>query len=314
MAARAIGCAGGERKRMEGKIHRAVIAWVGAEFSVEEHHEFFNSFECALCARVLLVAFAGGGLLLAQTGSSEQAGPAPAVKVKARKTPYFVDPGQLNLAPILPAPPAQDSAATKAELAELHRMEQGRTPAQKAAAEFDDKDEDMFLYANVLGVGFNADALPLTAALSAHLRNDVSIVNGPLKARFGRPRPYHFDHTLHPICETNKENSYPSGHAFNGYAYGLTLAEMVPEKSAEILARADAYARNRMVCEAHYASDLEASRRAAYALFGYLEGNARFQAELTAARTETRRALHLEDGQASHGALSGTIHEPVAVH
>jgi acid phosphatase (class A) len=178
-------------------------------------------------------------------------------------------------------------------------MEQGRTPAQKAAAEFDDKDEDMFLYANVLGVGFNADALPLTAALSAHLRNDVSIVNGPLKARFGRPRPYHFDHTLHPICETNKENSYPSGHAFNGYAYGLTLAEMVPEKSAEILARADAYARNRMVCEAHYASDLEASRRAAYALFGYLEGNARFQAELTAARTETRRALHLEDGQAS---------------
>jgi hypothetical protein len=102
MAARAIGCAGGERKRMEGKIHRAVIAWVGAEFSVEEHHEFFNSFECALCARVLLVAFAGGGLLLAQTGSSEQAGPAPAVKVKARKTPYFVDPGQLNLAPAEP--------------------------------------------------------------------------------------------------------------------------------------------------------------------------------------------------------------------
>ena len=193
-------------------------------------------------------------------------------------------------------------------------MEQGRSAEQKAEAEFDDTHEDMFLYANVLGAGFRADTLPLTAALSAHLRNDVSIVNGPLKARFGRPRPYNFDHTLHPICETNQENSYPSGHAFNGYVYGLTLAEMVPEKGAAILARADAYARNRMVCEAHYASDLEASRRAAYALFGYLLGNGRFQAELAAARTETRKALHLEGGSAAAGDHSPSVQQSVAGH
>ncbi len=260
------------------------------------------------CLSMLLVLFPWAGLLEAQSGSEPSAS-ASVPQAKAKKTPFFVDPGQLNLAPILPAPPAQDSAATRAELAELHRIELARGPEQKAAAEFDDQHEDMFLYANVLGGGFKAEALPLTAALSAHLRNDVSIVNGPLKARFGRPRPYHFDATLHPICETNKENSYPSGHAFNGYIYGLTLAEMVPEKQAEILARADAYAHNRMVCEAHYASDLEASRRAAYALFGYLEGNARFEAELAAARGETRRALHLESEGTAH---SSSVYAHVA--
>ena len=71
-----------------------------------------------------------------------------------------------------------------------------------------------------------------------------------------------FDPTLHPVCETNKEGFYPS------FLYAYSLAE-IPEKHTEILARADDYARSRIVCGVHYPTDIEASRRAASIVFRY---------------------------------------------
>jgi acid phosphatase (class A) len=212
---------------------------------------------------------------------------------KPVRTPYYLDAQQLDLSSILPPPPAQNSAATQAELAEIHSIEKTRTPAQVAAAESDDHSEDIFLYASVLGPSFTPESLPLTAALSTHVRNDASILNAPLKAHFARPRPYNFDSSLHPICDTNQDNAYPSGHALNGYLLAFTLIQLVPEKSTEILTRADDYAHNRLVCEAHYPSDLEASRRVAYVAIGYLLANPRFQTDLAAARTELRARLAL---------------------
>jgi acid phosphatase (class A) len=69
---------------------------------------------------------------------------------------------------------------------------------------------------------------------------------------------------------------------------------MVPEKRTEILERADVYAHNRLVCGVHTASDLEASRRIAYAVFGSMMQEPRFQQDLAAARAETRHALGLK--------------------
>jgi acid phosphatase (class A) len=68
---------------------------------------------------------------------------------------------------------------------------------------------------------------------------------------------------------------------------------LAPEKRAEILSRADDYARNREVCGVHYPSDLGASRKAAYAVFGYMLGTPRFQRDLAAAREEMRTKLGL---------------------
>ena len=110
-----------------------------------------------------------------------------------------------------------------------------------------------------------------------------------------RPRPYQVDETLRPVCKTTTQhNAYPSGHTLSGYLLAFTLTEIVPEKSAEILARADDYAHNRLVCGVHTASDLEASRRVAYAMFGSMLEEPRFQQDLAAAREETRHALGLK--------------------
>jgi len=220
----------------------------------------------------------------------------PAVDAKPAKVRVatFVQVDKLPLATIIPPPLAADSAVSKAEFAELHRIQDARTPEQVKAAQADDAEEDIFSYRTVLGVGFNAQALPLTAALSSHVHGDEPVLTGGLKAHFDRPRPYQVDATLHPVCKvTTAHNAYPSGHTVSGYLLALTLVQMVPEKSAEIMERAEDYAHNRLVCGVHTASDLEASRRIAYVAFGSMLDDSRFQKELAGARSETRRALGL---------------------
>jgi acid phosphatase (class A) len=206
---------------------------------------------------------------------------------------YYVDLKADALAPILSSPPAQNSEVQKAELAEMHRIEQARTPAQVAAAQKDEKDTSIFLFRNVLGEKFRAEELPLTAALSEHVHNDGWAAN-MVKEIYKRPRPYQADTTLHPVCGTTPHpNSYPSGHTLAGYLEAFTLIEIVPEKRAEILARAEDYAHNRLVCGVHFPSDLAGGRDLAYTIFGAMLASPRFQSELAAARAETRKQLGL---------------------
>jgi acid phosphatase (class A) len=73
----------------------------------------------------------------------------------------------------------------------------------------------------------------------------------------------------------------------------LVLIEMVPEKRDAILARADEYARNRLVCGVHYPSDIQASKLVAYSIHSVMDTNPQFQKELAAARVELRQALGL---------------------
>jgi acid phosphatase (class A) len=217
--------------------------------------------------------------------------PKPAAPTKAA---YYIDPAVLDLPALIPDPPAVGSAENDAQLAELHRIERTRTPAQIAAAKSDEVNESLFLYSTVLGPSFTPAAFPLTAALGAHVLNEQSVAGGELKKLFARPRPYQTDKTLHPVCAvTDAPTSYPSGHALTGYLEGLTLAEIIPEKRTQILARADDFAHNRLVCGVHYPSDLEASRRVAYVVFGYMLATPKFQHDLAAARAETRAKLNL---------------------
>jgi acid phosphatase (class A) len=210
------------------------------------------------------------------------------------KAAYYIDPAVLDLPALLPDPPASDSSIGKAELAELHKIEATRTSQQVAAARADENEEDIFAYKTVFGAGFDPQSLPLTTELSTHVKNEQSVAGSSLKAIFARPRPYQSDKTLHPVCAvTEAPNSYPSGHALTGYLEALTLAEMAPEKREQILLRADDYAHNRLVCGVHYPSDLEAGRRVAYVVFGYMMATPKFQHDLAAARVELRAKLGL---------------------
>ena len=71
-----------------------------------------------------------------------------------KRTPYYVDPGILDLSRLILHPPDQSSETTKKELAALHKIELNRTPEQVAAAQADDREEDIFVFANVVGPKF----------------------------------------------------------------------------------------------------------------------------------------------------------------
>jgi acid phosphatase (class A) len=223
-------------------------------------------------------------LVLAQTSARS---PRPAL---------FVSLAQLNVAVLLPSPSASDSAATRRDLAELHQIQETRTAAQIASARDDEAEKDIFIFRNVLGDKFKRAALPLTAALSSHIVTNEGVIVSPAKNFFRRTRPYHFDPTLKPVCkikDPGTDYSYPSDHSTIGYLEALTLIQMVPEKRDAILARADDYAHNRIVCGAHFPSDPVASKLVAYAMIALMINNPDFRRELEAARTETRHALGL---------------------
>ena len=224
--------------------------------------------------------------------AQENQSQSPGAATKPARTAYYVDPAILDVSDLIPSPPAMDSAQGEAESVELHRIEQTRTEAQVAQAKADDAEEDMFAFKTVFGAIFTPEALPITAELGAHVKNEQSVIGNQLKLHFERLRPYQADATLHPVCPVKpRHDSYPSGHALTGYLEALTLAEMVPEKRSEILERADNYAHNRLICGVHYASDIEASRRIAYVVFGYMLATPRFERDLAAAKLELRSKL-----------------------
>lgn len=215
------------------------------------------------------------------------------------RDPIFVTPEQSRAFDILSTPPASDSSTTKDELLELHRIEGARTEGEAASAKWDDENENIFLFKNIMGEKFTKENFPLLDAFAARVSNDEGVNTRVAKEGFHRVRPYNLDKTLHPICKTKtKDDAYPSGHTTSGYLLALTLVEMVPEKRDEILARAEQYGRNRLVCGVHYPSDLPASKLVAYSIHAIMKVNPHYQQELAEAKAEVRRVLDL-DAQAT---------------
>ena len=93
------------------------------------------------------------------------------------------------------------------------------------------------------------------------MEDDIRPYVRAAKDRFRRLRPYEIEPRLEPcIDDVRGDLSYPSGHATYGYVMAYLLRDMVPERRTQLLARADEFARQRMVCGVHFTSDLEAGR------------------------------------------------------
>jgi acid phosphatase (class A) len=195
---------------------------------------------------------------------------------------------------IFAAPPASDSPATRAELDELLELQRIRTAAEVAAARADRKTEILRFYG---ALGFRVEAnpdLPLLRALAARVEDDFRPYVRAAKEKFRRLRPYEIESRLEPcIANVRGDMSYPSGHAVFGYVMADLLAEMVPERERQLIARANEFARQRMVCGVHFATDIEAGREGASWLVAQFNGSAEYRENANAAMAELRAALRL---------------------
>jgi acid phosphatase (class A) len=220
-------------------------------------------------------------------------GQAPA---KPPKTPILVSPAIVDAVAAITPPPALDSPKMSKDLAEIFAIHRSPAPQEIENANWDNKHENIWAIAKVLGDKFTAESMPATAALWADVNNDQGMFVSAAKKYFQHPRPFDLDPAIQSVCGATRgapRNSYPSGHGTMGYVSALLLSMMVPEKAAILHARADEYAHNRVVCGEHYAADAIGSRESAGLVVGNMLASPRFQQEFAAAKTEVRHALGL---------------------
>jgi acid phosphatase (class A) len=227
---------------------------------------------------------------------------APPTAPRPPKTLQILTPEQVDPSRLLPPPYKDGSDLQIADLKEVERVYAGRTPERRAQAEWDDKHESAELFFATLGPQFDLKRLPATAKMLTTLDNEQSVVANIAKRYFLRNRPWAIDPKL-VACDYKPNaaplTSYPSGHATLSYSMGYVLAALMPEKAQAILARAQDYAYSRVVCGAHYASDIEASHVLGTELAMMMMDNPKFAAQFDAAAAELK-AAGLTKGPAAH--------------
>lgn len=139
------------------------------------------------------------------------------------------------------------------------------------------------------GVSFDPRTAPKLAGLLRAIGPDVAAAANRPKQAYARKRPYLADQG--DICVERSSIpaanfEYPSGHATLGWAMGLIIAELVPDRAGAVLSRARAFGESRVVCGVHYASAVEEGRTNGAALVAALHGEPAFSADLDAARGE----------------------------
>ncbi|MEO7053472.1 MAG: phosphatase PAP2 family protein [Rhizomicrobium sp.] len=198
-----------------------------------------------------------------------------------------LDPAQVDAARLVPPPPAPGSVQAKDELAEIHAIHDRSSEREIEAARKDADDEkpDMFNAA----IGFDVTTLPQTTELLNMVIEEEDTATKAAKKYFHRARPWIVDATIAtctPKPPDPASNSYPSGHSSVGFAMGVMLANLMPEKSQAILARASEFAENRLVCGVHFRSDIVAGQQYGTILAVTLMRSPIFQSQMAKAAAE----------------------------
>ena len=198
-----------------------------------------------------------------------------------------------NSLALLPPPAAEGSPAAAADL-DAHRQTRPlRGSPRWAVATSDDnlkfpKAAEVFSCA--LDMPITADATPHLNMLLRRTLLDAGLSTYAAKDHYKRTRPFVAlkEGTCAPGSEAAlvKDGSYPSGHAALGWAWGLVLAGIAPDRADAVLQRAYAFGQSRVVCGVHWQSDVDAGRVMGAATVARLQSDATFQAQAALARQE----------------------------
>jgi acid phosphatase (class A) len=226
------------------------------------------------------------------TGRAAEGAMVAAPPKTAAKQPYvthFAKPTSVDCAKVLPAPPAADTLSGLADLEAVLQAQAWRTPDHVAWAKRVDKN-DAFLSADVIGAWFMREKLPLTAAFLKDVDEDRHEITEVAKKLFARPRPYAIDPRIVPVVGKPSNDSYPSGHASSIFTRAGVLAEIFPEKRAELFDFAHRAGWGRIYAGVHYPSDVVGGWLLAEAIVAEIKKSPAFQARLKEVRAEVASA------------------------
>jgi acid phosphatase (class A) len=197
----------------------------------------------------------------------------------------------LQAAVLLPAAPKPGSARYEADR-QIFRATRSLEGTPRWALAQQDVDYAtprlMADFSCAMGVSLDAARLPQLAALVDQTSRAAEASTGPAKQANQRQRPFLIDPgaTCQPSSPLAHGFDYPSGHATRGWAVGLVLTELAPDRATGLLLRARAFADSRVVCGVHNLSAIEAGAMNGAAVVATLHANDAFQSQLAAARKE----------------------------
>ncbi|MBO4826896.1 MAG: phosphatase PAP2 family protein [Prevotella sp.] len=213
--------------------------------------------------------------------------------------PYF----ELNELPelldIMPPPPAFESPEFANDVVrygwgKLQRQDEDRVNLAVADAEWNDLAKLFLQWKDAFGLEITENGTPEIYKVMVRSLATTDPMRKKTKAFYHRQRPFErFDDSMpsHEEDDLRGEGSYPSGHSLRGWGISLLLAQIAPDRAAEIFKRGWDYCNSRVIVGAHWQSDVDASRTAASIGFCALQGSDEFVAEMKRAKAEYRQKI-----------------------
>jgi acid phosphatase (class A) len=150
-------------------------------------------------------------------------------------------------------------------------------------------------FACTLGFEVEAAQMPKLIHLLQRSFTDAALATYAAKNHYNRTRPFVINHnqtcTPNDDAELAKDGSYPSGHTAIGWTFALLLTELFPERADALLKRGFEFGQSRVICGAHWQSDVTEGRVIGASVVARLHADPTFQADWMAAAAEIPAAL-----------------------
>ncbi|WP_236846522.1 MULTISPECIES: phosphatase PAP2 family protein [unclassified Bosea (in: a-proteobacteria)] len=145
-----------------------------------------------------------------------------------------------------------------------------------------------------MGVKIDSKRTPRLYAMTQKMLSDFGLSTYGVKNKYNRVRPFvvHNEATCRADQEAilRSDGSYPSGHTAAGWGWALVFAQINPERADALLKRGLEFGQSRVICDAHWQSDVDAGRIMGAATVARLQTDPIFLADLKAAKAEVKAA------------------------
>lgn len=246
--------------------------------------------------------FAACGLLFtASSFAADQPGTKADASWHKPTGPTFHDVAQaFSSKAYLPPPPKKGDPLFALDIAEYKAGYALKgTPRWKLAT----SDSDMstpnvaHIFSKPFGVTISAQTTPELYRILDYLNVDSGDYAPETAKKFymrERPFVYFKHHTCQPIADESflrTNGSYPSGHTAYATTIALILAQLRPDRGDELFKRAWTYGQSRVICGAHWQSDVNAGRIVGAVEYSRLQSLPAFRKALKQAQEEVDNQL-----------------------